>query len=123
MNTIADSTTKSFLLKRDFQDPRDAEIAFPIDSGATYSLVPSSILRSLGLEPYSEVSIQLSDGHMLRRKVGGAYSEYHGEGGVVPVLFGEEGEEPLLGVVTLKALRLVLNPFKRELFPQRVIRM
>ena len=37
-----------------------------------------------------------------------------------PVILGEEGDEPLLGVVTLEILGLVLNPFNRTLQPMKM---
>ena len=54
------------------------------------------------------------------QKVGDAYFEYKGEGGSAPVIFGEKGDEPLLGVTTLESIGLVLNPFNRELYPMRM---
>ena len=38
-------------------------------------------------------------------------------------MYGEEGDEPLLGATTLESLGLVLNPFKRELYPMRMVLM
>ena len=48
---------------------------------------------------------------------GDAYFEYAGVGGPAPVIFGEKDDRNLLGVTTLEALELVLDPFKRELRP------
>jgi hypothetical protein len=50
-----------------------------------------------------------------------AYFEFHGEGGAAPVIFGEEGDEPLLGATTLESLGLVLDPFKRRLIAMRLL--
>ena len=41
--------------------------------------------------------------------------------GPAPVIFGELGDEPLLGATTLEALGLVLNPFTRTLHPMRML--
>jgi hypothetical protein len=38
-----------------------------------------------------------------------------------PVIFGVRGDSPLLGVVTLEALGYVLDPFRRELRPLKMI--
>jgi hypothetical protein len=53
--------------------------------------------------------------------VGDAYFEYQGQGSAGPVIFGEAGDEPLLGALTLESLGLVLNPFSRELQPMRLM--
>jgi hypothetical protein len=37
------------------------------------------------------------------------------------VLLGENGDEALLGTVTLEELLVVLNPFTRQLQPMRMI--
>jgi hypothetical protein len=37
------------------------------------------------------------------------------------VILGEEGDEALLGTVTLEILGLVLHPFKRTLEPMRMM--
>jgi clan AA aspartic protease len=98
-----------------------AEVIFLVDSGAVYSLVPGKILDQLDIEPYKEMSFSLADGTTLQRKVCSAYFEFEGEGGPAPVIYGEEGDEPLLGATTLESLGLVLNPFTRTLHPMRML--
>jgi clan AA aspartic protease len=98
-----------------------AEVNFLVDSGAVYSLVPGKILDQLDIEPYKEMSFSLADGTTLQRKVCSAYFEFEGEGGPAPVIYGEEGDEPLLGATTLESLGLVLNPFTRTLHPMRML--
>ena len=97
------------------------EVEFLVDSGAVYSLVPAPILRKLGLRPYRTETFTLADGTKVRRKVGDAYFEINGNRGPAPVIFGEKGDEPLLGVTTLESLGLVLDPFKRQLLPMRLL--
>ncbi len=63
----------------------------------------------------------LADGHTITRRVGDAYFEFQGEGGAAPVIFGEKGDEPLLGATTLESLGLMLDPFKRRLIPMRML--
>jgi clan AA aspartic protease len=98
-----------------------AEVNFLVDSGAVYSLVPGKILDELEIEPYKEMSFSLADGSVLKRRVCSAYFEFEGEGGPAPVVYGEVGDEPLLGATTLESLGLVLNPFTRTLHPMRML--
>ena len=100
---------------------KTAEVNFLVDSGAIYSLVPGKILDQLDIEPYREMSFSLADGTTLKRQVCSAYFEYEGEGGPAPVVYGEEGDEPLLGATTLESLGLVLNPFTRTLHPMGML--
>jgi clan AA aspartic protease len=98
-----------------------ADVEFMVDSGAVYSLVPGKILDKIGIEPYKEMSFSLADGTTIKRKISTAYFEYKKEGGGAQVIYGEEGDTPLLGATTLEALGLVLNPFTRTLHPMRML--
>ena len=98
-----------------------AEVNFLIDSGAVYSLVPGKVLDALDIEPYREMIFSLADGTTIKRRVCSAYFEFEGEGGPAPVVYGEEGDEPLLGATTLESLGLGLNPFSRTLHPMRML--
>ena len=114
-------TTQKLLVKESHRARRKADVKFLVDSGAVYSLVPAPILKRLGIHSHREVDFTLADGTSIRRKVGDAYFELRGEGGAAPVIFGEEGDEPLLGATTLESLGLVLDPFKRRLLPMRML--
>jgi clan AA aspartic protease len=97
------------------------DVEFLVDSGAVYSLVPGKILDQLDIEPYREMSFSLADGTTIKRKISSAYFEFEGEGGPAPVVYGEEGDTPLLGATTLESIGLVLNPFTRTLHPMRML--
>lgn len=115
------ATVKKFIVKKNRESKKTIDVDFLIDSGAVYSLVPARKLKTLGLKPYRTIDFILADGTKITRKVGDAYFEYNGEGAPAPVIFGQRGDEPLLGVTTLESLGLVLNPFKRELYPMRML--
>jgi predicted aspartyl protease len=110
-------TTVSLTVKKSHGARKALKVKFLVDSGAVYSVVEGSILRSLGCRPYRSLEFHLADGSTMSRRVGDAYFEYRGEGGPAPVIFGEPGDQNLLGVTTLEALGLVLDPFKRQLRP------
>jgi clan AA aspartic protease len=114
-------TNAILTVKEHRKSEKVAEVNFLVDSGAIYSLVPGKILDELDIEPYKEMSFSLADGSVLKRRVCSAYFEFGGEGGPAPVVYGEEGDEPLLGATTLESLGLVLNPFTRTLHPMRML--
>jgi predicted aspartyl protease len=87
-----------------------------VDSGAIRSLVPGSLLRDLGIEPITEDSYMLANGDKITRRRGVALFKYGERIGGADVIFGEEGDSDLLGVLTLEAMGLGLNPLTRELF-------
>jgi clan AA aspartic protease len=114
--------TSEFVTIRPSRNARkQVRLEFLIDSGAVYSLAPAKILRKLGLRPYRSETFPLADGTKLKRKVGDAYFEINGHHGPAPVIFGQKGDEPLLGVTTLESLGLVLDPFQRRLLPMRML--
>ena len=114
-------TNQKLLVKESRRARRRAAVNLLIDSGAVYSLVPSVTLRKLGIRPYRKVDFSLADGTIVTRRVGDAYFELQGEGGAAPVIFGEKGDEPLLGATTLESIGLILDPFKRRLIPMRML--
>jgi clan AA aspartic protease len=114
-------TVKKFVVKETQKSSKKASVDFMIDSGAVYSLGSERILKKLGISPYREMDFILADGTKITRKVGDAYFEYNGDGGAAPVIFGKKGDEPLLGATTLGSVGLVLNSFKRELYPMRMV--
>jgi clan AA aspartic protease len=90
-------------------------VQFLVDSGASYSLLPHEVWKSLGLTPKREVSAVLADGSTVSRQVSECHIALAGEDGHTPVLLGEPDDEALLGAVTLEVLGLVLDPFQRKL--------
>lgn len=89
---------------------------FLVDSGAIYTVVPSTILKKLGIKPTREDKFVLADGKVIKRQVGNAFYEYEGIVSAAPVLFGQRGDSNLLGMFTLEALGLSLDPLKRKLY-------
>ncbi|MBI5619912.1 aspartyl protease family protein [Candidatus Gottesmanbacteria bacterium] len=104
------------LLVKNPRDPRKSfEGEFLVDSGATYTVVPQTVLKRLGLRPQREEAFSLADGRIIKRGVGSALFVFQGRESAAPVLFGEKGDSLLLGVFTLEALGLTLDPLKRTL--------
>ena len=96
---------------------RRLEVEFLVDSGATYSLVPAELLAQLGIEPHSVREFILGNGEVVKRSIGTALFEYHGQRGDSLVIFGEPGDAPLMGATTLEGFGFILDPFRRELKP------
>jgi predicted aspartyl protease len=67
------------------------------------------------------VECSLADGTTLERKVSECRIALPQGKRSTPVLLGEKGDEALLGTVTLEEVRLVLNPFTRQLQPMRIM--
>jgi clan AA aspartic protease len=99
----------------------EVEERFLVDSGATYTVLPEEAWRSIGLKPLREHEFLLADGTVIRREVSECYIMLPQGEGHTPVVLGEADDQALLGVVTLKILGLVFNPFKSTLQPMRML--
>lgn len=87
---------------------------FLVDSGAFYSVMPADDLKALGIKPTRKKTFRLANGETITKPVGNAFFEFEGKVGAAPVVFGEN-DVYLLGVLTLQALGLILDPINREL--------
>lgn len=99
-------------------DPtRTQTLRFLVDSGALYSVVPRTVLTELGILPMTRQSFTLENGESIERDRGIALFKYGDVVTASTVIFGEEGDASLLGVVTLEELGFVVDPIRRELRP------
>ena len=96
---------------------RGREVEFLVDSGSFYTMIPRAILEEVGVLPILEQTFTLANGDEIRRQVGLAYLSYKGRPGGTLVIFGEEEDETLLGVLGLESMGYKLDPIKIELEP------
>ena len=89
---------------------------FLVDSGAIYSVMPTSVLKKLGIKATDKQQFSLANGEVIEKEVGNASFSYTGKLRSSPVVFGEENIY-LLGAVTLESLGVILDPINRELKP------
>jgi predicted aspartyl protease len=88
-----------------------------VDAGAHMSVLPRALLEKLGIRPYVRRTFVLANGMRIERDVGLAVFTYGQFVGGSPVIFGEADDKALLGVLTLEALGLTIDPVKGELKP------
>jgi clan AA aspartic protease len=96
-------------------------VRFLVDSGASYTLLPHKIWKSLGLKSKRSETFVLADGTFIEREISECHIALAGREGHTPVILGEKNDKPLLGVITLENLGLILNPFTRELQPMKLM--
>lgn len=63
----------------------------------------------------------LADGTEVKRSVSECFISLPQGEAHTPVILGEEGDQALMGAVTLENLGLVLNPFQRTLQPMHML--
>ena len=72
------------------------EVEALVDTGASDSMFPASLLQDLHLEPRSQVDYALADGTEVRFGRGQAVINIYDRDGICPVIFGPEGDDNCL---------------------------
>ena len=86
-----------------------------VDTGATYTAVPESLLTQLGIQPRSTRRLRQADGQTVQRPLGQVRMRLEGEEFDVPVIFLPENTSPLLGATALETFGLVVDPDRQRL--------
>lgn len=98
---------------------KSARVRMLVDTGATFSVIPNQLARAVGIKRLKRsVRVRLADGRRVRVDAGTAIFRIDGREAPATVLVGE-GVEPILGVETLEALGLTVDPRRRRLTPTR----
>ena len=90
-----------------------------VDTGATYTMLPASMLQNLGVVPHDRAEFELADGNVAEMDIGRTWVRIDGRSEIVPIIFGEEGTTALLGAVTLEIFMLGVDLVRQELIPVR----
>ncbi len=90
-----------------------------VDTGATYSLLPASVLHRLGAEPTEIVEFELADGSIIERRLGEAKARVEGREVITAVIFGDEADSPVIGSYALGRVRLAVDSYGQRLIPVR----
>ena len=103
----------------DGQRMRDMEAT--VDAGASFTTLPSSLLRELGIEPMGKRGLLLADSRRIEMDYGEARATIDGDTVTTIVVFGEDEAPPLLGAYTLEGLALAVDPEAQRLVPTHMI--
>lgn len=94
-----------------------------VDTGSTRTKAPRDLLVRLGITPTDTRAVRLANGQIIQREVAEARIRLHGKHYTNLVTFGEPGEEPLLGSLTLETFSLAVDPVNRRLVPVEDLEM
>lgn len=89
-----------------------------VDTGATDTFLPASVLRKLGIKPFAQRSYELADGTELDLWIGFGVIEVLGRAAGGTLVFSGENEEPLLGVTVLESAGLWVDPQRERFIPR-----
>ncbi len=114
-------TNVKLIVKNPLHPKKHLEGEFLVDSGAHYTVLPQNMVKQLGLKKSFTKEFSLADGNIITRPIGGALVNFEGKELPVPVVLGEKDDSALLGVTTLEAFGLMIDPFKRKLYESKLM--
>ena len=88
-----------------------------VDTGASYTLIPASILEELGIERAESRIFSFADGSTQELSIGFAEMELDGRVCPVHLVFGLDSKKILLGAMALEAFALAADAKNRRLIP------
>ena len=88
-----------------------------VDTGATMTAVPASVLKRLGVEPAARKALQFAQGEIRTMDVGYARVRVEDQEIITQVLFNDEETPALLGAIALENAFLGVDPLAQRLIP------
>lgn len=88
-----------------------------VDTGATWTMLPSEIVSQLGLSTPRQRMVTLASGERISYPAGQVAIQLNGEELVTIFLAGPRGSLTLLGAVTLEEFGLAPDPVRKTLVP------
>lgn len=86
-----------------------------VDTGASITAVPASVLRELGVEPSMRRRFESAHGEFREMDVGQTWVRIEGEEVFTFVLFNDEDTTPLVGAMALEMAFLGVDPVRQIL--------
>ena len=95
-----------------------------VDTGASHSMFPASLLDGLRIDRRSQIDGTLADGSEVSYWTGWALIGIDGEEGTCRVIFGPEGEgNSVVGATTLQMMLFKVDPVREVLEPTTRVRL
>ena len=94
-----------------------------VDTGATFTTAPGTLLERLGVPVERSVQSELTDGSVAPVDVGRTIIRLEGKEFPIPVIFGEPAEPSLLGAIALQDALRAVDPAGRRLTPMNLLRI
>ena len=99
----------------DYEGTEFVQVTALVDTGATLTEIPASLLARLGYRPTERAEFEMADGTVIVRDTGEARVRLDYRERIVTVMFAQDDAEPVLGVTTLEMFRLGVDPVGQQL--------
>lgn len=87
-----------------------------VDTGASYSMLPTPLLERMDVTPIKRMWFRVADGGRIRRKLGYTWIRVDGQLAITLIVFAETDNTPLLGSHALESLGMGVDPVNKRLF-------
>ncbi len=101
----------------DLAEQRFEEMDALVDTGATATVVPASVLRRIGIQPTKSSTFEYANGEQVQLGMSPATVRIQGDATPTWVIFGDERGGVILGAHALEGLMLGVDPFAQRLIP------
>ena len=107
----------------DQQGRQFEDIEVTVDTDSTFTAVPGILLQNLGVPVAHSARSRLADGSAAPVDIGWTMIRLEGQTFPTRVIFAEENQPSLLGVVSLEEALLAVDPVGQQLVPVDVMRV
>ena len=101
----------------DLQRRNVVELDALVDTGATTTVVPASVLEGLGVAPTTRRTFVYADGSQAELDMAQVWVNVEGRETITWVIFGGQEAGPLLGSYSLEGTFLGVDPYNQRLIP------
>ena len=92
-----------------------------VDTGATFTSIPSTLLERLGVIPQRSVRLRLATGEIVEQQTGEVVVALDGVRATVLCVFGPPDAPPLIGAHTLEAFLMAADPIEQRIVPTEAL--
>ena len=89
-----------------------------VDTAASYTTLPESLLHRLGIRPRARRRFVLADSRVVHYPLGQTTVRLEGAEFTVPVIFASDSDRALIGATTLEIFGLGVDPRGERLIPE-----
>lgn len=100
---------------------RLSDVSLLVDTGATISWIPRSLIENLGVKAFSILPFELADGRTLQRETTAVLIQVDGRKAALQVAIGEPGEAAVLGATALEGLGFMVDPVAKKLVARNLL--
>ena len=102
---------------------REETVEALVDTGATYTSLPASMLARLGVAPQRHLEFELATGEVIEQEIGFATVRIDGVTAPTVVVFAADNTLPLMGAHALEGVAMAVDPVGKRLLPTRALLM